>query len=124
MTKWPKEEEEEDTSCKKTKFYSFGQNNSGGFWKDPAIQLIIEASSYSEAEKIAYDYGVYFNGCDEGIDCECCGDRWSTSWNEEGFDKPGVYTSGDWEEHRRRAPQDRVPSLMIVYANGEIKKYN
>jgi len=66
---------------KSLKFYEFSQNNSGGkFTVDDKLchRLIIEASSEEEACSIAEDMGVYFNGCEDGIDCECCGDRWHT----------------------------------------------
>jgi hypothetical protein len=61
------------------KFYEYKQNNSGGsFMMDSQLchNLIIEANSSEEAELKAESMGVYFNGCDEEIDCPCCGDRW------------------------------------------------
>jgi hypothetical protein len=61
------------------KFYSFRQNNSGGFFKElenGMFHLIVEADSEEEANEIAQENGVYFDGCKEGLDCECCGDRW------------------------------------------------
>jgi len=74
------------------RFYVLIQNNSGGFYEiDNKLGhiVIIEipdsiAETY-DAEKIAdyienrypIDTGIYFNGVEEGIDCECCGDRWS-----------------------------------------------
>ena len=68
---------------KKQKFFEIGQNNSGGsFDTDKFLchRLIIEADSAEEADKFAEDHlGVYFNGCSNGMDCSCCGDRWSGS---------------------------------------------
>jgi hypothetical protein len=64
------------------KFYSFRQNNSGGFFKElenGMFHLIVEANSAQEANEIAQEQGVYFNGCEDGLDCECCGDRWYTT---------------------------------------------
>ena len=61
------------------KFFCFQQNNSGGFFNVTdklCHNLYIEAHSYNEAREKATDMGVYFNGCDIGIDCSCCGDRW------------------------------------------------
>lgn len=61
------------------KFYELCQNNSGGsFHVDDKVchRLFIEASSDDDATDIALDLGVYFNGCDTGQDCSCCGDRW------------------------------------------------
>jgi hypothetical protein len=60
-------------------FYEFDQNNSGGSFdvnEKLCHRLVIEADTYQEAENIAENFGVYFDGCDKGIDCSCCGDRW------------------------------------------------
>jgi hypothetical protein len=61
------------------KFYRFRQNNSGGHFheNDKVGELVIvEAISHTEANEIAEDNGIYFDGCDSGRDCSCCGDRW------------------------------------------------
>ncbi|MCY8493708.1 hypothetical protein [Bacillus inaquosorum] len=60
-------------------FYEYTQNNSGGsFVTNDKLchRLFIEATSYEEADTIAEGLGVYWNGVSEGIDCDCCGDRW------------------------------------------------
>lgn len=81
LEKQIKEEEAKVVSKEGTlKFFAFQQNNSGGsFDVDDKIChiLYIEAHNYEEARKKAMDMGVYFNGCDIGLDCPCCGDRWS-----------------------------------------------
>jgi hypothetical protein len=64
-----------------TKFYTFNQNNTGGsfdFDKEKGIThyVIIEANSADDANNIAESLGIYFNGCDDNLDCPCCGDRW------------------------------------------------
>jgi hypothetical protein len=62
-----------------TKFYEYCQNNSGGgFDTDDNLthRIIVEATSENEAIRIGKNLGIYFNGCDEGLDCDCCGDRW------------------------------------------------
>ena len=59
--------------------YEYRQNNSGGTFvinKKLDVNVWIEASSPSEANKIAEMNGIYFDGCYDGIDCPCCGDRW------------------------------------------------
>lgn len=63
-------------------FYLFVQNNSGGVFDYDAkdgvgINVAFEANSEKEAIERAKDV-IYFNGVEDGIDCECCGDRWST----------------------------------------------
>ena len=60
---------------RKYMFYTFNQNNSGGSFKGPHY-IIIEANSAQEANSLAQNHTVYFDGCREGIDCSCCGDRW------------------------------------------------
>ncbi len=85
-----------------TKFYEFNQNNSGGsFVVDENVchRVVIEAHSESEAIAKAESLGCYWNGCDEGMDCSCCGDRWYASpseiniseWKEKGY-RVNVYS--------------------------------
>jgi hypothetical protein len=71
-------------------FYELDQNNSGGsFVVDENLchRLVIEADNEEEAINIAERLGCYWNGCDEGIDCDCCGDRWSTYTHEIDIEK-------------------------------------
>lgn len=68
-----------DLSVKTAKFYEYNQNNSGGSFivdKNLCHRLMIEADEQHLADRIAISLGVYFNGCYEGLDCDCCGDRW------------------------------------------------
>lgn len=61
------------------KWYAWNQNNSGGEFHvndNVAHRLFIEAYSEEEADRKAQDLGVYYNGVDDGFDCDCCGDRW------------------------------------------------
>jgi len=70
---------------KNLKFFEFNQNNSGGgFDTDDKVchRVIIEAKDSDEASDIAEGLGIYFNGCESGMDCECCGDRWYRPWEE------------------------------------------
>jgi len=67
-----------------THFFHIDQNNSGGsFTVNDKLchRLFIEAADSREANRIARDLGCYWNGCDEGMDCECCGDRWYPASN-------------------------------------------
>lgn len=64
-----------------TKFYEYDQNNSGGALhidKKRGIgqTVLIEAMNADHANRIARRKGLYFNGVAEGVDCDCCGDRW------------------------------------------------
>jgi hypothetical protein len=73
-------------------FYTFSQNNSGGAFEGPAEYVIVEAQSADEANSIAENNGLYFNGCEDGRDCDCCGDRWHEQWSDdEGDPSPMIY---------------------------------
>tara|TARA_R110000824_G_C15028830_1_gene659134 strand:- start:30 stop:356 length:327 start_codon:yes stop_codon:yes gene_type:complete len=57
--------------------YSFRQNNSGGYYTQPAKNIIVKDAKDSEhATEIALAAGMYTNGVAGGSDCSCCGDRW------------------------------------------------
>lgn len=74
------------------KFYTYIQNNSGGRYYGYQY-VIIEASSYVEANSKVGKYGVYFDGCNDGRDCPCCGDRWHSLWSEkDGYPYPAIYS--------------------------------
>lgn len=72
-----------------SKYYLYSQNNSGGAFTAPAKNVIIQASSFTEANQIAELNGIYFDE-EYKIDCECCGRR----WNKHSSDKSdNVYSS-------------------------------
>lgn len=106
-------------------FYTFRQNNSGGSFSEPALRVIVEASSTDNANVIAQTLGVYFDGCDIGRDCPCCGDRWSRAWDHDCYDIPSEYGEPvidrgqqtgarfpDWGE------REGLPTFLIAYADG------
>lgn len=83
------------------KYFTFQQNNSGGFFTGPNY-IIIRAESLSDACEKAQRLtsffpslddacNVYFNGVDDELDCPCCGDRWSEHFVEDGTDVPMIY---------------------------------
>ena len=73
-------------------FYTFCQNNSFGRFTEPAEVVIIEADSADEANHLAQEYyGLYFDGCESGEDCPCCGDRWYPVDESEGEEFPEYY---------------------------------
>ena len=83
-----------DMSVSKLKWFTFRQNNSGGlFTIDDTVDVnvIIQANCADEANELAQRVGIYFNGVDEGYDCECCGDRWYKVWDSVGTDEPEIY---------------------------------
>lgn len=77
------------------KFFTYRQNNSGGsFEVDDKVDVyvIIEAESAVQANSIADDIGIYFDGCEKGLDCECCGDRWAEVDESDGREVPMIYS--------------------------------
>lgn len=58
-------------------FYEYHQNNSGGrFDLELGENVYIQATTADEANSIAQNNGIYFDGVEDGRDCQCCGDRW------------------------------------------------
>lgn len=79
-----------------TKFYTYSQNNSGGFYKKDdkegiAKYVIIEALDYKHANQRAEEIGLYFDGCWNSIDCSCCGDRWREASESDASNYPSIY---------------------------------
>lgn len=72
-------------------FFTYRQNNSGGYFYGPAKYVIIEADNADEANRIAEDHDIYFNGCMTGMDCSCCGDRWYPCDDSDAEDQPMIY---------------------------------
>lgn len=65
---------------KDLKWFEFSQNNSGGYFEvneNVCHRLFIEAEDFIEAKFKAERLGCYWDGVENGIDCPCCGDRWS-----------------------------------------------
>jgi len=79
------------------KWFHFIQNNSGGSFdfnaeKGISRAVLIQADSAEEANFKAEAIGIYFNGCDDELDCSCCGDRWSkVNDHYDANDEPMVY---------------------------------
>lgn len=87
------------------KYYHYRQNNSGGFFTGPAINVYIEADTSEEADAIGVKNGLYFDG--EG-DCECCGDRWYGSTE---LIDPDT-RSDDWDQKMSRTAD--VPAVLVI----------
>lgn len=112
-------------------FYMYRQNNSGGSFDVDAesgisVVVIIEAPNAEFADLRAEYIGLYFNGCESGRDCSCCGDRWSAQWGDDGDDVPMYY--GKKIEPDSPMPDDEPgwrtngePMVFIHYADGTFK---
>lgn len=103
-------------------FFHYHQNNSGGSFRAPALNVIVEARDAGDADSRAEDLGVYFNGCNDGRDCPCCGDRWSAAWDEDGDEVPSLYDepvdkylesdwAGSWEK-------PGLPEVLVYRLDG------
>lgn len=107
-------------------FYEIYQNNSGGsFVVDDKLchRLFIEAKSGKEAIRIAEDLGCYWDGCDNGNDCRCCGDRWYRPDSPLDFDtmntRWGGYEVSFWlTEYKKKGSIDKdvvIQKLKDMY---------
>lgn len=115
-------------------FFEFHQNNSGGAFKPPAINVIIEADNANEANEKALWHGIYFDGCAYGLDCSCCGDRWYPQWDDDGTEAPSHYsTPVDQYVREFRDPDndkwmgiawgsEAVPDFLIIRKDGSQEK--
>jgi len=87
-------------------YYRYIQNNSGGSFLEPAIEVFIEANTVREADSIARKSGIYF-GYGPG-DCDCCGERWlkASKYSKSEAIEPNKYASR-WET-------DEIPALLVI----------
>lgn len=89
------------------RFYRFDQNNVGGGYIGHQ-QVFIQAESAEQANAIAVQNGIYFDGCQSGIDCRCCGDRWSRAWDWE----DDIYDARDIANAIRRYGRSEVRIIV------------
>lgn len=104
----------------KNKFYNYSQNNSGGSFicdeeKGIGEYVIIEALSADDANQRAERIGLYFDGWG---DCPCCGNRWSSAWEDSGYDIPSIYGTPISEAKESFFRKD----VFIHYIDGRIER--
>jgi hypothetical protein len=102
-------------------FFTFNQNNSGGhFTRNANVDhyVIVEATHWADASQRAQNLGIYFNGVNEGNDCECCGDRWYESNN--GTDVPSSYGSPFTLANASDKKNPREHTVVIHYLDGRV----
>lgn len=111
-------------------WYCFTQNNSGGsfdFNEQDGIthHVVIEADDATEANYRAGRIGIYFNGCETGSDCPCCGDRWSEAWRDEGTPEPMVYNepADKYTSHWGNGWMDDGKEIAVHPKNGPVRWY-
>lgn len=104
-------------------FYTYCQNNSGGWFdidkeRGIGVVVVIQAHDPAMADALAQYKGLYFH-YDE--DCSCCGVRWTSSnkpWADKGTDRPEVYGE-PIEEYK---PWNGNP-MYVHYLDGTVKEY-
>ena len=74
-------------------YFKFRQNNSFGVFRGTPL-VFVQADNAADANRIAQDHGVYFNGVADGLDCDCCGDRWFPVNDDDAQDQPSSYGYG------------------------------
>ena len=74
-------------------YFKFRQNNSFGVFRGTPL-IFVQADNAADANRIAQDHGVYFNGVADGLDCDCCGDRWFPVSDDDAQDQPSSYGYG------------------------------
>jgi hypothetical protein len=123
-----------------TGWYEYRQNNSGGsfdYSDEVSNFVLIEASSVAEANYKAESIGVYFNGVgDRGVDCICCGDRWSeqyeamTEFTTYRF-RNGAYGGTTHADVRGYAQAladndswaNGKPAVIVYFADGSVERF-
>lgn len=91
------------------KWFEFRQNNTGGYFKGPAVHVFIEAM-----DEVGAQARANFLGLDNAGSCSCCGDRWN-GCNEEPL--PEVFRLS-WLGGMCR--DDEIPEAM-KFAHGDDK---
>lgn len=89
-------------------FYNFDQNNSGGVFEGPN-NVIIEADNAEQANYKAEQVGIYFDGVENDIDCDCCGDRWNRQYSD---------NDGTLSPLNGIDPEFYCDEIVIYYKNG------
>ena len=100
-------------------FFTFKQNNSGGWFTGPAIAVCVEAKSLDEAVSKAESIGLYFDG---NGDCRCCGDRWYSGYPDEGTE-PLLY-GNPLREYDGGFCGGEVLPWAIYFADGRVENPN
>lgn len=98
------------------RWFQYRQNNSGGVFIGPIV-VLVQAQNAAEANFRATHYGpVYFDGVEDGRDCECCGDRWSEAYDYEGDAEPLIYGQ-PYKEYRHWASGD----VMLIHGDNTVE---
>ena len=102
-------------------WFNFDQNNSGGNFivnDNVTHRVIIEADSEEEAIEIGENLGMYWDGCDIGVDCPCCGDRWYCAPSQIDKTKEG-FSIEEYAQNLADSWGWCTPDIYIYYKNGK-----
>lgn len=105
------------TMAPKLFWFEYRQNNSGGRFitdDDVAKYVLIQETDAGPANHKAEQVGIYFDGCNQGWDCDCCGDR----WNEVG-DPLDDFSTSDYKNNWTRKVHDNVIDYAKAIAAGD-----
>lgn len=106
-----------------TKFYEYAQNNSGGSFeidegRGIGPRVWIEATNSDHANQRAESIGLYWDGVARGMDCACCGDRWTEAWRSEGVEAPEIEYGHAYVHHL----DGRIERIAASPASSEAKQ--
>lgn len=106
-----------------TKFFTFSQNNSGGYFVSNdeygvGSWMIIEAQNEDEAIAIRDRIGENVSGFHSY--CPCCGERWSDYVYDINSEIPVIY-GVPVEQYKGKLWDDEI--AFVHYYDGQIKKY-
>ena len=97
----------------KIMIYTFRQNNSGGFYKEPAKFIVVKNADDNEVAVLAASVaGMYTDGVSLGTDYSCCGDRWYGIAEEHDTLDDALGYVADWD-----GTDNSVPQYMVADAS-------
>lgn len=103
-----------------SRFFLYRQNNSGGSFDAPAVNVIVEASTKDSANELfgrhltlCGDSGLYAEYDNCGC-CPCCGHRWSEPWSDQPEDGAALYESAAFGTNWG------VPRIALIRATGDM----
>jgi hypothetical protein len=114
------------TTTATPRYFHYSQNNSGGsFHIDESVahHVIIQAVSAQHADQIAIDIGIYFDGCENGQDCSCCGDRWYSARGDKGTEAPLLYGADPAEYDDKFFSKPGKPVCHVYHLDGSKTTY-
>ena len=129
--------ENEQLTYGNLRWYEFDQNNSGGVFvmdDDVSIKVFIQAESEDVANQKAEEVGIYFDGCEKGIDCDCCGDRWYSEiyprdsfkthfWGSENAEYDNISDYAQALANDSMWAEDDKPAMIVYFADGSVKRF-